>query len=124
MSILIVENNRNLGRIWQDHIRRQGRACHLVFSQDDAVDSFEDHTYELVILNLDLLEGSAMAVSDYVAFRYPETKVILISAQGFFSDGSVFSVISNACAMVGACIAPNDIAALVDYHAEGVPTNA
>ncbi|MEP5760841.1 MAG: response regulator [Litoreibacter sp.] len=118
MSVLIVENSPQLGLIWQRHIQRQGHHCHLAFSQAEALECFERYNCAVMILNLALREGSVMAVSDYVAFRAPETKVILVSGKGFFSDGSVFSVIANACAMVGARTPPNDMAALVDYHTE------
>ncbi len=117
MSVLIVENDPSLGNLWKRHIQRQGQICEVANSQSDAVTILQDRAHQVVILNLGLECGSSMAVADYVAYRFPETKLILVTSNGFFSDGSVFNVISNACAIVGAKTPPDDLAALAYYHA-------
>ena len=117
MSVLIIENDPRLGNLWRRHIERQGQFCDTSESQPDAIARLQAKRFSVVILNLALEAGSSMAVADYVAYRFPETKLILVTSNGFFSDGSIFNVISNACAIVGAETPPDDLAALTYYHA-------
>jgi len=57
-----------------------------------------------------------MAVADYASYRQPEIKVIFVTSDSFFSDGSIFSYMANACAMVPTRTPPEDLAALVEHH--------
>lgn len=116
MSVLIVENNPVLGSLWCRHIQRQGRLCQLVCSQSAAIEALRTTNIRVVIVNLRLEDGSTLALTDYISYRYPNIKVIAVTSDGFFSDGSVFNVISNASAMVQQETTPEDLDALVEYH--------
>jgi DNA-binding response OmpR family regulator len=117
MNVLIVENDARLGEVWCDHIGRFGVCPSLVTNQSDAVEELREQSFDVLILNLNLHFGSAMAVADYASYRRPDMKVIFVSSDSFFSDGSIFNYMSNACAMVPRAMPPEDLAALVDYHA-------
>ncbi len=116
MKVLIVENDPNRGRIWRSHIARLGALVDVVADQSKAVDALGDGSYDIVVLNLDLGNGSAMAVADYASYRRPACKVIFVTAKSFFSDGSIFTYMSNACALIPAAMPPEDMAALVEHH--------
>ncbi|MDA8747292.1 response regulator [Litoreibacter sp.] len=117
MRVLIVENDPALGQIWCSHIERLGALVDVVCAQSQAVEALQDYKYDVIVLDLDLSNGSVMAVSDYASYRYPDCKVIFVTASSFFSDGSIFSYMSNACALIQTGIPPEDIAALVAHHA-------
>ncbi|MFY0692678.1 MAG: response regulator [Paracoccaceae bacterium] len=116
MNVLIVENDHGLGAVWADHIGRLGAEAELVDTQVQAVAALREDRFDVVILNLNLMSGSAMAVADYASYRWPETKVIFVTGKSFFSDGSIFRFVANACALVPRATPPSDLAALVDYH--------
>ncbi len=116
MNVLIVENDAGLGGLWADHIRRVGLSADVVQSQLQAVEAMQSDTFDVLIVNLNLTAGSALAVADYANYRLPDTKVIFVTSNSFFSDGSIFSFISNACALVPKGTPPGDLAALADYH--------
>jgi len=116
MRVLIVESNLDLGTIWKRHIERQGVSVTLVRGQEQAVEVLQDHAPQVIIMNLVLAQGSAFAVADYAAYRHPETKVIFVTSNSFFSDGSIFKHIPNACAFMPANAQPDDIAAVVDFY--------
>lgn len=117
MKVLIVENDPHLGQIWSSHIGRLGANVDVVSSQGAAVEELQDAAYDILVLNLDLNDGSAMAVADYASYRRPGCKVIFVTANSFFSDGSIFSYMSNACAFIASGVQPEDMAALVEHHA-------
>ncbi|MEM9433253.1 MAG: hypothetical protein AAGA12_04975 [Pseudomonadota bacterium] len=116
MNVLIVENDQSLGRLWAEHIVRLGLNAEFVQTQAAAVTAMQDDKFDVLILNLNLKEGSALAVADYASFKLPKAKAIFVTSNSFFSDGSIFSFMSNACALVPRRTPPDDLAALADYH--------
>jgi CheY-like chemotaxis protein len=116
MRVLIVESNRDLGAIWKRHIERQGVSVTLVNGQEEAVEMLRDTAPQVIIMNLVLAEGSAFAVADYAAYRHPATKVIFVTNNSFFSDGSIFKHIPNVCAFLPTNSQPDDLAAIVDFY--------
>ncbi len=117
MRILIVESGPELGRLWQAHLERAGCEVTSARTQGEAVAALQENSVSLIILDLILEEGSAFAVADYAAFRYPQTPVIFVTNTTFFSDGSIFRHIPNARAFVQSATPPEDLAAMVQYYA-------
>jgi len=116
MRVLIVEANAELGRLWANHLRRQGHDIALVGDTDQAVFDMQAMAPAVILVDLDLPDGGAMSISDYAAYRHPEAKVIFVTAARFFSDGSALQLTPNACAVLPRGTAPADLAAVVEYH--------
>jgi len=117
MVVLIVANNPDLARIWSRHLVRLGNEVTVVHSQADAAECMRLYTVDVIVLDLNLERGSAIAIADYASYRRPEARVVFVSNSTFFSDGSIFNHIPNAAAMVPEETPPNDLAAIVEYHA-------
>lgn len=116
MHVLIVQENKNLGSIWKSHLERCGCQVNLACCQTDAIHLLQNVDVDVIVLDLILAEGSAFAVADFSAYRQPEAKVIFVSDSSFFSDGSIFSHIPNACAMLPSKTSPEDLGALVEHY--------
>lgn len=119
MRVLIVEPNEARGALWSRHVERLGAQATLVRSQSEAIRAIRDEDVSIIVLNLVLPGGSAFAIADYASYAAPGTKVIFVTATSFFSDGSIFRHIPNACAFVGAATPPEDIAAMAMHWGEG-----
>lgn len=117
MDVLIVESREELGVVWQKHLQRQGASVRLVHAQDNACDEIVARSPNVIILDLVLTEGSALAISDFASYRAPEARVIFVTDTSFFSDGSIFNLASNACAFVQSNTPPEDLAAIVEHYA-------
>lgn len=116
MRVLIVEGEKDLSRIWSRHLERMGMAVDTVHTQRDAINKLGTYDADIIILNLMLCDGSALAVADYVSYRLPEARIIFVTNTTFFSDGSIFSFAPNACAFVRMSTPPEDIAAMVEHY--------
>lgn len=116
MRVLIVEDDPNLGWLWKRHLERFSATVDLVGSQHEAVAFLEKNAVEVIVLDLVLDEGSAFAVADYASYRHPDTKVVFVTNTSFFSDGSIFQYIPNACAFLPSRTAPEDLAAVVEHY--------
>ena len=117
MNVLIVQSKKQLGLVWQRHLERQGANVTLVYGQDEAIASLRDRDFQIIVLDLVLEEGCALAVSDFASYRRPDVRVIFVTNTSFFSDGSIFAHSHNACAYVQSGTPPEDLAAMVDYYA-------
>ncbi|SLN17541.1 Response regulator receiver domain protein [Aquimixticola soesokkakensis] len=120
MDVLIVESNADLGMLWSRHLERLSMTTTLVASQSEAIAKLQTHTFRMIVLDLDLEEGAAIAIADFANYRHPDTKVVFVTNTSFFSDGSIFQHMANACAFLPAQVAPKDLAAIVHYHGNKV----
>ncbi|MFP7671994.1 hypothetical protein ACG74X_01425 [Marivita sp. S0852] len=120
MNVLIVQTKPSLGHLWQRHLQRHGHAAEIAVDQDGAIARLSEQFYPIIILDVVLNDGSALAVADYASYRHPNAKVIFVTNSSFFSDGSIFQLCSNACAFVPTATEPEDLAAMVEHYAQTV----
>ncbi|MGB3244078.1 MAG: response regulator [Sulfitobacter sp.] len=116
MHVLIVESRSDLGMLWQRHLQRQGNSVLRVTTQEAATAYLAENETDIIILDLVLKEGSALAVADYANYRQPEARVIFVTSTSFFSDGSIFAHSGNARAFVPTDTPPEDLAAMVEHY--------
>ncbi len=117
MKVLIVESKRELGTLWQRHLERLGAKVSLVNDQEAAILALCHSDFSIIVLDLVLDQGSALAVADFASYRRPDTRVIFVTNTSFFSDGSIFTHSPNACAYVQSATPPEDLAAMVEHFA-------
>lgn len=117
MNVLIVESRQELAALWRRHLERQGMEVELASGQTTAVQYLSEHETDIIVLDLVLKTGSALAVSDFASYRRPKARVIFVTNTSFFSDGSIFNHASNACAFLPATTPPEDLAAMVEHYA-------
>ena len=116
MKALIVESKRDLGLLWKQHLERQGIETALATTETDAVAHLQQSSVDVLIVDIVLDEGGALAVADFASFRQPAAKVIFVTNTSFFSDGSIFRHCANACAFLQADTPPEDIAAMAQHY--------
>jgi DNA-binding response OmpR family regulator len=116
MRVLIVESDPDLARIWARHMARRGAVVATATVQAEAVEVLSDTPVDIIVLDLVLADGSAFAVADFASYRRPAARVIFVTNTSFFSDGSIFRHIPNACAFLPSGMAPEDLAAVIDHY--------
>jgi CheY-like chemotaxis protein len=114
-TVLIVQNDLELARLWGRHIERMGLS--VLFAEDSmsAIDVISRQPITLIVLDLGLPGGDAMTVADYAGYRRPDARVVFVTASRFFSDGSLFNFSRNACAVLPSATQPEDLAVMVDH---------
>ena len=109
MKVLIFESEYALGLVWQRALERFGVKLVLVADQSTVVQALRDHSFDLIVLDLVLENGSAFAISDFANYRRPAAQVMFVTNNG-----------SNACAYVQSATPPEDIAMMVNHYAARV----
>ncbi len=115
-QVLIIGCVPELAQLWQRHLERQGMRASYVTCQQDAIAYLGEHEVDIIILDLVIEEGSALAISDYANYKQPHARVIFVTNTSFFSDGSIFAHSANARAFVQSGTPPEDLAAMVAYY--------
>lgn len=118
MNILIVEGQTALAHLWCRHLERLGAHVSIATNQDDASKLIIDNDFDVIVLDLVLQSGSALAVSDFANYRLPNARVVFVTNTSFFSDGSIFRHSANACAFLPSTTPPGDLAAMVEHYAQ------
>ncbi len=121
MRVLIVESEPELAGLWCRHLQRLNMDVRVATTQAEATRQIAQTYPEIMILDLVLANGSALAVSDFASYRSPDTQVIFVTDTSFFSDGSIFAHAQNACAFVQSETPPDDLAAMIEYYAARPP---
>lgn len=116
MRSLVVESDEELGRIWCNHLDRQGGKTELVTTGEAAINALQFKTFDVLILDLMLPDASTLAICDLAMYRQPDIAIIVVTANSFFSDGSIFNLIPNVRGFLHAPVLPDDLAALVEHY--------
>jgi DNA-binding NtrC family response regulator len=98
------------------HLGRQGADVHVALSESEAVEWLRFQPVDIIVLDLVIENGSAFAVADFASYSQPYARVIFVTDTTFFSDGSIFRHIPNACAFLPSATSPEDLAAVVDHY--------
>lgn len=114
--VLIVESVPELANVWQRHLERQGMVVAHAYGQEDAIAHLSEHETDIIIQDLVINEGAALAIADYANYRQPAARVIFVTNTSFFSDGSIFAHSANARAFVQSNTPPEDLAAMVAHY--------
>jgi DNA-binding response OmpR family regulator len=118
MRILIVEADAGLAGVWSRHLERLGCKVERAATQGEAVAALQHQPVDVIVLDLTLEQGSAFAVADFASYRQPAARVIFVTRSSFFSDGSIFNLVPNACGFFAAETPPEDLAVIVRHYAD------
>lgn len=116
MNCLIVESNPALGQLWQRHLERLEVNVTVASTGERALSLIQAYPFDVIVLDLVLSEGSALAVADLAQFRQPDANVVFVTDTTFFSDGSIFQHSANARAFIESATPPDDLAAIVHHY--------
>ena len=116
MHILIVEQNAELGAIWSRFLQGQGLECTHVCGRADAFALLREHSFDALVLDMEMSDGDSFAVADFASYRNPDIPIIAVSARSFFSDEAIFELIPNARVMLREPLRLDDMAAMIEHY--------
>ncbi|MCB5200157.1 hypothetical protein SAMN05428995_101853 [Loktanella sp. DSM 29012] len=117
---LIVEPDADLGQLWARHLEHLDIDVVLTATAPAAVTALEAGGFDVIVINLEQDNGSALAVADVASLRHPRANVVFVTSGRFFSDGSIFAFSGNARMMVQSTTPPDDLAQIVRHYGSGV----
>lgn len=118
MHVLIVESDEVLGGLWQAHLERRGLKVRLEREFKPALAALRLFRPDVVVLNGALNGGGALSIADYAFFELPQSQVIFVTSDTFFSNGEIFSLTANGALTLGSTVSLNDLAAIVEHYGQ------
>ncbi len=116
MNILVIESDIALGQIWCRHLERLDNKTKLAADEKQAIDMLRFEPFDVLVLDISTENASVLAISDFATYRNPDVAIIVVTANSFFSDGSIFELIPNARGYLHTPVQPDDLAALVEHY--------
>jgi CheY-like chemotaxis protein len=113
---LIVEHQRDLAEVWARFLTRNGLTCTIAGSEAEAYDKLREDVFDAIVLDMELPEGTAIAVADFATYRNPDIPIIAVTARGFFSDSAILQLVPNARGLLRESMRLDDMAALVQHY--------
>ncbi|MEM7241141.1 MAG: hypothetical protein AAF429_03050 [Pseudomonadota bacterium] len=115
MAILIFENKRKTGLIWQRFLARHGCNVRLTRSIDETASALSTGGIHVFIVDATEDMNAITTLSDLAQFYNPDISIIAVTSGMFFADGSVFELIPNIRSCISTEIPPEDLAAMVEH---------
>lgn len=82
--VLVVEDDDQINYLFSRQLRNAGFFCMTAASVSEAMEQIKQNGVpDIVVLDLELGDGSGTAVLDYVRSRNEQTKVVIVSANAF-----------------------------------------
>jgi len=117
LSVLIAVDEMEIGTIWAASIERMGAQVLLTDAPATALETIREVDIAVVVIGLGLGAGKAFDIANFTSYRRPDAGVVFVTNSTFFSDGSVFSHVTNARAIVPVSTPPDDLAMMVEHYA-------
>ncbi len=86
MKVLVVEDEADLRSSMSTYINESGHECveaENLFSGEDAL---IDHSFDIVVLDLNLPDGNGLTLLKHLKEEYPNTGVLIVSARNALDD--------------------------------------
>jgi len=119
MKVLVIESDADLGALWTRHLERLGNDVILAPTEKEAIDRLRFVAFDVLVLDITTKDASVLAISDFATYRNPDVAIIIVTANSFFSDGSIFELIPNARGYLHSPIKPDDLALVEHYGRNG-----
>jgi DNA-binding response OmpR family regulator len=86
MKVLLVEDNFELSKSIHDFLTAEGYICETAYTAEEAKDKLEFFTYDCLLLDLMLPDGSGLEVLSFLQKKGIASGVLIISAKDSLDD--------------------------------------
>lgn len=86
MKILIVEDEKDLSNSITTYMRQENFVCEPVMNFEDALEKLNLYSYDVVVLDITLPDGSGLELLKILKEKRSRTGVIIISARNALDD--------------------------------------
>jgi DNA-binding response OmpR family regulator len=86
MKLLIVEDESSLLQSMQEYFTQEDFLCEGVSTYAEAINKIDDFSYDCIILDINLPDGSGLKLLEYLRQNKKGDGVVIISARGSLDD--------------------------------------
>ena len=115
MKCLIVEDNVLLRMDYRSMLEAQGYTCVETDSVQDALYLMKVHVFNVILLDLQVLDGQTLPLADYADVMGIDAAIILVTGTGAFPNGETVQISPRIDHVLRKPVNMADLAAIVDY---------
>ncbi len=119
MQVLIVEDDILTANALKKELKQRGVSAEVVRTVADGMNRALRVDYDLVVLDLFVLDGATVSLSNFIRLRMPNTPILSITGSSVFADGDHNAAMS-ADYLIRKPLSPIDVADIA-FHLMGVP---
>jgi DNA-binding response OmpR family regulator len=86
MKVLVIEDEKELRKSVVTYLSELGYICESAVNQKEALDKINDYSYDCVLIDINLPDGSGLDVLKTIKEKKIETGIIIISANNSLDD--------------------------------------
>lgn len=116
MKCLVIEDDDDLGELWLAHLEVCGIRADVARNLHEASSKILTHDYDVVISDIDLPDGNGMELTHLLAFRQPDTPVVVVTGRSDFENGELFTLYHNIAAVFRKTENFEDICAYIEHR--------
>lgn len=118
MHVLILEDDPDLLEVWRSCVEDCGHTCIAVMSVSNAFDALHIHRFDLVLMDLQLQDGSSVGVSHYAKTIQPNCKILMITGKMVFTSGDHLQHAPGVDWLLRKPVSVTDLSAMITYAAK------
>ena len=85
-SILLVEDDQNLGFVIQDHLKRKGYDVHLCRDGKEGLKYFNEHAYDLCVLDVMMPQKDGLSLAEDIRMTDLRVPIVFLTAKSQTED--------------------------------------
>jgi DNA-binding response OmpR family regulator len=85
-SILLVEDDQNLGFVIQDALKREGYGVHLCRDGKEGLRQFNEHPYDLCVLDVMLPQKDGFSLAEDIRLTNAQVPIVFLTAKSQTED--------------------------------------
>jgi len=120
MNILLLEDDDALRLVWTEALKGAGHDVVDAADTSKAMSHLMTGRFDLTILDLVVGEANSLALSHYIAYAFPQTRIIVVTGSGLFPRGGVADIAPGVDWLLRKPLPVGDLLAMV-AHAEAHP---
>jgi DNA-binding response OmpR family regulator len=88
-SILIAEDDLNLGILLVDYLETKGFSIHLVKDGESAIDAIQKNNFQLCILDIMMPKTDGISVGNFLHKHYPKMPFLFLTSKSMKEDKQI-----------------------------------
>ena len=115
MKCLVADDNADLARLWALALSADGHHVTTCIDGHDAVNQMRVADFDLLVLDLFMPGGGALALARVAIYNNPDAQVVVITGAECFAYGELLEMGENIAMVLRKPVSPKDLRSLVSH---------
>ena len=118
MKCLVADDNADLARLWALALEGDGHDVTVCTDGDAAVNQMRVQDFDLLILDLFMPGGGALALARVAVYNNPAAQVLVVTGADCFAFGELLEMGDNIAMVLRKPVSPTDLRSYVAHLAQ------